>query len=216
MVEIKQMLVPDSIKPKYTVNSKKVILPMKPEYITIHETDNTSPTANDLAHARLQLNGNSRLASWHLQVDEDSCIQSIPFDECAIHAGDGSNGTGNRKSIAIEICVNKDGNFKNAVKNAAEVTKYLMEKFNIPLKNVVQHNHWSGKNCPRNLRSGEKGIKWVDFIALLKTEPKKETPKPAATKVNVITGWYTEGSSGLAELEKFLKSKGWHYKKEKA
>ncbi|WP_420491286.1 M15 family metallopeptidase [Neobacillus drentensis] len=49
------------------------------------------------------------------------------------------------------------------------------------------------------------------------TEPK---PKPIAKKepekVNVITGWYYEGSPGLAELEKFLKSKGWHYKKERA
>ncbi|MEH7481474.1 N-acetylmuramoyl-L-alanine amidase [Neobacillus drentensis] len=176
MIEIKQMLVPVDKKPKYTVGGKKIILPMKPEYITIHETDNPSPTANDLAHARLQLNGNSRLASWHLQVDEDSCIQSIPFDECAIHGGDGINGKGNRKSIAIEICVNKGGNFKNAVKNAAEVTLHLMEKFNIPIEKVVQHNHWSGKNCPRNLRSGEKGIKWDEFINML-------VPKPAVKGV---------------------------------
>ncbi|MBT2722330.1 N-acetylmuramoyl-L-alanine amidase [Bacillus sp. ISL-46] len=33
-------------------------------------------------------------------------------------------------------------------------------------------------------------------------------------KVNVITGWYTEGSSGLAALEKFLKDHGWKYRKE--
>ncbi|MBT2725132.1 M15 family metallopeptidase [Bacillus sp. ISL-46] len=51
------------------------------------------------------------------------------------------------------------------------------------------------------------------------TEPKpKPAPKkePAKQKVNVITGWYYEGSQGLAELEKFLKAKGWHYTKEKA
>ena len=38
---------------------------MNPEYITIHETDNTAKGANDEAHARLQYNGNSRQASWH-------------------------------------------------------------------------------------------------------------------------------------------------------
>ncbi|MFL6554729.1 MAG: N-acetylmuramoyl-L-alanine amidase [Bacillus sp. (in: firmicutes)] len=40
-------------------------------------------------------------------------------------------------------------------------------------------------------------------------------PKPAV-RVNVITGWYNEGSKGLAELEAFLNSKGWHYRKEEA
>lgn len=45
--------------------------------------------------------------------------------------------------------------------------------------------------------------------------PEKQKPN-TGQKVNVITGWYYEGSEGLAELEKFLKSKGWYYRKEKA
>jgi N-acetylmuramoyl-L-alanine amidase len=57
----------------------------------------------------------------------------------------------------------------------------------------------------------------ADQFDLKKKEVKKETPKPVdKQKVNIITGWYYEGSQGLAELEKFLKSKGWNYKKEKA
>jgi N-acetylmuramoyl-L-alanine amidase len=44
---------------------------------------------------------------------------------------------------------------------------------------------------------------------------KKEVPKPVVRKkVNVTTGWFFEGSPGLDALEDFLKSKGWHYKKE--
>jgi N-acetylmuramoyl-L-alanine amidase len=43
----------------------------------------------------------------------------------------------------------------------------------------------------------------------------KPTNSKPAEKVNVITGWYHEGSKGLAELEKFLKDKGLNYKKEK-
>jgi N-acetylmuramoyl-L-alanine amidase CwlA len=175
-MEIKQMLVPDSKKPKYVINGKAVTIPMDPEWITIHETDNPSGGADDLAHARLQLNGNSRNASWHLQVDGDSCVQSLPFTECGLHAGD-DLGPGNMKSIAIEICVNQGGNFQNAVKNAAEVTKFLMAKFNISILKVVQHNKWSGKNCPRYLRSGEKGIDWIDFIDMLKDK------KPTVTAV---------------------------------
>lgn len=33
-------------------------------------------------------------------------------------------------------------------------------------------------------------------------------------KVNVITGWFNEGSQGLQELENYLKSKGFYYRKE--
>jgi N-acetylmuramoyl-L-alanine amidase CwlA len=183
-MEIKQMLVPDSKKPKYVINGKAVIIPMVPEYITIHETDNPSVGANALAHARLQLNGNSRNASWPLQVDEDYCIQSLPFTECALHAGD-NMGPGNMKSIAIEICVNQGGDFKKAVKNAAEVTKQLMAQFNISIMKVVQHNKWSGKNCPRYLRSGEKGINWGDFINLLKSDP---VPQPSTDTYTVAPG----------------------------
>ncbi|MBO0959573.1 N-acetylmuramoyl-L-alanine amidase [Neobacillus sp. MM2021_6] len=147
---------------------------LTPKYITIHETDNPGWGANAEAHARLQEGGNSREASWHLQVDDSQVIQSIPFNEVAWAAGD-SDGPGNMSSIHIEICVNSDGDYKKAVKNTAEVTRQLMVQFNIPIANVVQHNHWMGKNCPRYLRSGEKGIRWNDFINLL--TPPKETGK---------------------------------------
>ncbi|MBM7654754.1 peptidoglycan recognition protein family protein [Neobacillus cucumis] len=141
---------------------------MVPKYITIHETDNPSPGADAEAHARLQERGNDRTASWHLQIDDHVAIQSIPFNEVAWAAGDGRSGTGNKSSIHIEICVNSDGNFRNAVQNAAEVTKQLMNTYNIPISKVVQHNHWSGKNCPRNLRSGAKGVSWNDFLNMVK------------------------------------------------
>ncbi|MBO0961652.1 N-acetylmuramoyl-L-alanine amidase [Neobacillus sp. MM2021_6] len=140
---------------------------MTPKYITIHETDNPGAGADANAHAQLQERGNDRAASWHLQIDDQEAIQSIPFTEVAYAAGDGKNGPGNTLSIHIEIAVNSDGDFQKAVSNTAEVTKQLMVQFNIPLSNVVQHNHWTGKNCPRYLRSGEKGITWSNFIAML-------------------------------------------------
>src|SRR5699024_12408217 len=66
-------------------------------------------------------------------------------------------------AIGIEICVNSDGNFYKAVQNAAELTKRIVKQEGIPLGSVVQHNHWSGKNCPTNLRNGNKGVSWSDF-----------------------------------------------------
>jgi N-acetylmuramoyl-L-alanine amidase CwlA len=189
-MNIIQMLIPENVKPKYLVNGKHVTFPMVPEYITIHETANTAKGANDLAHANLQKNGNSRQASWHLQVDDDSCYQSLSFNEAGIHAGDGANGTGNRKSIGIEICVNSDGNFDKAVVNAAMVIAKLMKEFNIPSSKIVPHKHWSGKNCPTNLLT-----RWTEFITLCKMEfTKLEQP--------VKRAYIKTGSMPIDEAEK--------------
>lgn len=158
------------------------------KYITIHETANTSKGADAQTHANLQTNGFS--ASWHWQVDDKVAIQSFPHTAQLWHAGDGK-GNGNTNSIGIEICVNSDGNFKQAVKNASELTKKIMEDENISANNVVQHNHWSGKNCPTNLRNGSKGVNWNDFKAMLtgksnttSSTPKPSKPKPSAPKVS--------------------------------
>lgn len=150
----------------------------KPTSITIHETDNTNVRANARAHALLQYNGNSRQASWNYTVDDEPEVyRSIPDDEVTYHAGTAG---GNHNSISIEICVNRDGNFKKAVENAVQLVRYLIKVHpHITINDIYQHNYWSGKNCPRNLRSGAKGINWNDFIeAVRKGGPiNVDTPK---------------------------------------
>lgn len=145
------------------------------KYIVIHETANESRGANADAHGRLQSNGNSRNASWHYTVDDKEVVQS--FDDNAIcwHAG---NSKYNRDGIGIEICVNSDGNYKKAVENAQELTRQLMSKYGINTSNVIQHNAASGKDCPRYLRNGKKGVTWAQFKAGLsvnKSSPAKTT-----------------------------------------
>src|SRR5690554_5841752 len=154
-VNIRKHLVSESIAKRVTyngTNSKK--------YIIIHETANTRAGANANAHARLQASGNSRAASWHYTVDDKEIVQSFSDNAQCWHAG---NRYYNENSIGVEICVNSDGDFKQAVDNAVKLTKYLMDKYNISANNVIQHNQASGKNCPRYLRSGEKGVSWSDF-----------------------------------------------------
>lgn len=177
MVKIKQQLVASRAK---TYAGKNPC-----NYITIHETANTSRGANAQAHANLQSNGFS--ASWHYQVDDKQIIQSFPDNVQCWHAGDGQ-GKGNTQSIGVEICVNRDGNFKQAVENAAELVKILMDRHGISAKNVVQHNHWSGKNCPANLRSGTKGINWNDFKGMLTGKVKSVSQPKPATKTNSTGG----------------------------
>src|SRR5690625_4380006 len=184
----------------------------KKRYITIHETANTSRGANAQAHANLQSRGFS--SSFHWQVDDKQAIQSYPHSVRCWHAGDGRGG-GNMESIAIEICVNSDGDFRKAVENAAKLTRKIMKDEGISIMNVVQHNRWSGKNCPRNLRSGSKGILWSDFLAMVKgggaakVTPKKTTAsKPKAqvkpktvAKLKVDGKW---GSATTRELQRAL------------
>ena len=138
-------------------------------FITIHETANTNKGANAEMHARYINNGSS--ATWHYTVDDKQAIQHYIDSRQCWHAGDGS-GKGNRESIGIEICVNSDGNFNKTIENAVELVKILMKKHNIPISNVVQHNHWSGKNCPYNLRGNRKGISWNDFLTMVKGKSK--------------------------------------------
>ena len=146
------------------------------KYIMIHQTANTSKGANANAHARLQANGNSRQASWHYSVGSDGIYQSFPDTAQAWHAG---NKYYNQNSIGIELCVNSDGNYNKTIELGAELTKYLMDKHNVPLSRVIRHKDASGKHCPRELLNGKNGITWAKFKQIVQGA---STPKPAPSK----------------------------------
>jgi N-acetylmuramoyl-L-alanine amidase len=151
--------------------------PMSPKYITIHNTANTAVGAGDEMHAKYLNNGaGGRTVSWHYTVDDDSITQHLPTNVNGWHAGDGLRGTGNRQSIGIEICENSDGDFSKAVSNAIELVQYLMKKHGIGIMNVVPHQHWSGKYCPRKLLAS-----WSSIIARIQSAPK--APAVKASKV---------------------------------
>ena len=138
---------------------------LSPRYICIHNTANVAKGANAASHASyLQNSGKNVSTSYHYVVDDKEIYQLLPDNEVAWHAGDGLYGTGNRQSLAIEICENSDGDLLKATNLAVELTAYLMKKHNIPLSNVVQHNNWSGKNCPNRIRKGEP-YDWNTFLS---------------------------------------------------
>lgn len=157
-MKIKEMLAPQNV-----INNKTWGNGNKKRSITIHETANLSFGAGARTHARLQLNYNSRDASWHIQVDDSEVIRSFKNEIRCWAAGTQAN----NESIHIEICVNADSNFVKAVKNAAEITKMLMKELGIPLSRVYQHNYWTGKNCPTLIRGGRDGVDWDGFKRLV-------------------------------------------------
>lgn len=141
---------------------------MTPQYITIHNTGN--PNATALAHGNY-LSKNSiaeRLpVSYHFTVDDLHIVQHLPLNESGWHTGDGTNGPGNRKSIGIEICEFTDTNRQlKAEENAYRLTAFLCNTLNISPDFVVQHHHWTRKNCPRVLRGRPGG--WTFFITMVK------------------------------------------------
>lgn len=147
-----------------------------PEYITIHSTANTRAGANAEMHGRYLRGGAAEVpVSWHYTVDEAEIRRHLPLDEVGWHAGDGRNGPGNRSSIGIEICENKDGNLDSAVKNAADLTARLISRFHLGLEHVKQHYHWSQKNCPRIFRDQIWGS-WEDFLQVVKSAAPSLTP----------------------------------------
>ena len=134
--------------------------------VTIHETANTTKGAGAINHANyLKNNAISLNKSWHYCVDDELATRSIPENEVALHSG---KARGNYYTIAIEICVNEDGDFKKAVKNAAELTADILKRNKVTAKNyktyLYQHNDWSGKDCPHNLRAS-KPVSWAFFLA---------------------------------------------------
>lgn len=151
-------------------------------YITIHETANRGRGAGAASHGRLQAGTNSRQASWHYQVDDKEIVQSFDDNVKCWHAGS----TANNQSIAIEICVNSDGDYQKTLDNAAALVAHLRKKHGIPWNRIVSHKFWTGKNCPTIMlsRSGQ----WDKFIKA--TDPKGSNkvstttttskPKPAA------------------------------------
>jgi len=167
---------------------------MTPRYITVHDTANTQSGADAAAHARY-LKGDTAAsipASWHFTVDDKEIRQHLPVTEVGWHAGDGSTGTGNRQSIGIEICENRDGNRAQAEKNAAWLIAKLLKDFGLSISAVVQHNRWSGKNCPRVLRSRKGG--WEGFLSQIESYL-----KAGDSKLPVITrtiGYYVGDTLG--------------------
>lgn len=135
-------------------------------FLTIHNTGNTNKGANAEAHARY-VKGDTAAGlpvSWHYTVDDGAIFQHLPDNETAFHAGDG-DGNGNRQSIGIEICQNSDGDLLQATQNAIQLCATLCHRHNIPVTNVVQHNHWSAnKGCPQELRLG-RPYSWSVFIS---------------------------------------------------
>lgn len=155
--------------------------------VTIHNTGNISKGADAEAHGKyLQGVGAKEKVSWHYAVDENCAVRSIPEKERAYHAGDGT-GVGNYKTIAIEICMNSDGNLEGATNNAAELAADILKRNGVTnaREYIYQHNHWSGKNCPQRIRAGLP-YDWDTFVKKVQKHLDGEEEDMTETQVKAL------------------------------
>ena len=88
----------------------------------------------------------------------------------------------------MEICVNSDGDYLKAVDNAVNLIAKIIKDENITIQNIVQHNYFSGKNCPRNIRAGK--VPWSQFIDRVKSWEYSNTTSKTQ-KYRIFTGTYS-------------------------
>lgn len=159
------------------------------KYIVIHYTANNGDTA--AGNASYFAKTPNLQASAHYFVDENGIYQSVREGDAAWHCG-GTRYTHPYcridNALGIEICSRYNGDFNadkkancvdfnkyyfkdEAVENAAALTKELMAKYNIPIKNVIRHYDVTGKICPAPFVND--AGKWEDFKAMLTAEDKK-------------------------------------------
>lgn len=151
--------------------------PLTPTHVTIHNTGNPNPGADAAAHARYVKSADAqrRQVSWHYTVDDRAIYQSLPVNEVGWHAGQG-----NSKSIGIEICMHRGMDEDAAYNRAALLVAVLLHQNGIPLRGrVVQHNHWTGKNCPIVLRSGNGWDGFLDKVSAAHARLRSATPAAA-------------------------------------
>ena len=132
-------------------------------YIVIHETDNTGTHSDAKAHNQyLHENCWKEQKSWHYTVDDHEIWHHLPDNEVGYHAGDRSKTPGgNQNGIGIELCVNEGGNFAQTRANAAQLTAYLLKKYNLNIDAVKKHQDFSGKECPQIMITQNL---WEDFL----------------------------------------------------
>ena len=223
-MDIKRLIVSDAVSNRVSFGRGN-----PRNYLTIHQTGNTAAGANAKAHHNLQARSGIGYG-WHWQVDDHEAIQTHDHDFKIWHAGDG-RGKGNTESISIEICVNLDGDYNQAVENGAKLASIILKEENIDISRMVQHNYWTGKNCPEQIRACKNGICWSNFVEKVKGYlngsnepigwikdnvgwwyrlPNGDYAKNSWSKIN--GEWYYFDSEGYAYCEKWLKYKNeWYY-----
>ena len=165
------------------------------KYVVIHYTANNGDTAQNNCK---YFNSPNRKASAHYFVGRDGVFQSVQDIHTAWHCGGSSykhKYCRNANSIGIEMCSKIDGKGKyyienSVIDNAIDLTKYLMDKYNISSSNVIRHYDVTGKTCPEPFVRDENI--WKNFKSQLEDNAMTREEKAKFNElVNVVSALQT-------------------------
>ena len=182
-IVLKQQLIN---KDKYSL---KCPYDMNAEFVVVHNTANDASAENEITY----MESTSVSTSFHIAVDDVEAIQAIPFDRNAFHAGDGVEGNGNRKGIAVEICYSKSGGerFEKAKNNAIEVIADILIKRDWDITHVKKHQDFSSKYCPHRILD-EGWEKFINQIQKRLEEKNMEEANKPSEWAKVAWEWGTK------------------------
>lgn len=188
------------------------------KYIVVHYTAGNGDTAKGNTN---YFKSTYRGASAHYFVDSSDTIwRCVEDHNISWHCGGGLQGSNghtfhkictNSNSIGIEMCSIKTGSGyydysfnEKTISNCVELVKYLMNKYNIPISNVIRHYDVTGKICPAPFVNNPSA--WDNFKARLYSAndiPELTTGiyKVTATTLNIRAGVGTSYSK-VGELSK--------------
>lgn len=158
---------------------------MEAEFLVVHNTANDASANNEITY----MIGNTSSTSFHYAVDDIEVVQGVPTNRNAYHAGDGVDGPGNRKGIAVEICYSKSGGpkFSAAEELAAQFLAQELKARGWGLDRIRKHQDFAAKYCPhRTLDLG-----WQRFLNMIQNELDALNPAPAPSVLS-------QGSTGDA------------------
>ena len=193
------------------------------KFIVMHYTGNDGDTAK--ANCNYFAN-NVVKASANYFVDDNSIYRSVPDDyvawsvggskysDCATTGGGKFHGQcTNTNSISIEMCDTvRDGRIDVSdatLKNAVELCRMLMNKYNVPISRVICHFDVTGKACP-NFGNGSwiygERKDWKKFKAMLEGDDMTEAEVEKIVR-NILAGYDTKPSEWAKDADTINKAK---------
>ena len=138
------------------------------EYIVVHYTANSGDTAqNNLDYFARAKTGTSA----HYFVDENEVCQSVQDTDVAWHCGSKNPRhpyCRNANSIGVEMC-NSVGAVPAATRErTAAFVRELMDKYGVPVENVLRHYDVTGKRCPAPWVDNP--AEWMEFKKMLEED----------------------------------------------
>lgn len=104
--------------------------------------------------------------TWTIGANGNYMIGKHVFDTSQTARGVIGSRGGNLNSIGIEMCVNTNGDIIDTWHRTAKLVAKLLQDNNLDISRVVQHNTFTGKNCPQSLIMSNYWNKFMQMVEL--------------------------------------------------